>query len=101
LDWMKNNGYPEPPRSACVYCPFHSNTEWRRLRNEEPLEFKKAITFDSLLRRAYKQSDKITKMEVFLHRSCRPLDQVDFDNDEDKGQQVWDFQAECEGMCGI
>lgn len=101
LKWMKDNGYPEPPRSACVYCPFHSNTEWRRLRDEEPEEFQKAIVFDSLLRRAYKQSDDVMKMEVYLHRSCKPLSEIDFDSDEQKGQQVWDFQAECEGMCGV
>ena len=42
LRWMAANGYPTPPRSACSYCPFHSDAEWRRLRTEEPLEFEKA-----------------------------------------------------------
>jgi hypothetical protein len=41
------------------------------------------------------------KMEVYLHNSCKPLDQIDFDSDEDKGQMTWDFKAECEGMCGV
>jgi len=101
LDWMKENGYPEPPRSACVYCPFHSDTEWRRLKDEEPQEFKRAIDFDTQIREATAKHYKSFRMEIFLHKSCKPLDQVDFDNDEDKGQQVWDFQAECEGMCGV
>ena len=39
-------------------------------------------------------------MEVFLHRSCKPLDEIDFDTDEDKGQQIFDFKNECEGLCG-
>jgi hypothetical protein len=101
LQWMKDNGYPEPPRSACVYCPFHSNTEWRRLRDEEPHEFTRAVAFDKELRQAHTQHNSTIKMTVYLHNSCQPLDEIDFDNDEDKGQQVWDFQAECEGMCGI
>lgn len=100
LDWMLNNGYPEPPRSACVYCPFHSDKEWRRLRDEEPHEFAKAVDFDHKLREIAKK-DRVLKMTVFLHGSCKPLDEIDFDSDEQKGQQVWDFQAECEGMCGI
>jgi hypothetical protein len=29
LDWMKDNGYSKPPRSACTFCPFHSMKEWR------------------------------------------------------------------------
>lgn len=98
--WMKKNGYPEPPRSACYYCPFHSNDEWRRLRNDEPKYFQKAIEFDSQVRELSKQ-DKGMKMTAFLHRSCKPLGEIDFDNDEDKGQETWDFMSECEGMCGV
>lgn len=100
LDWMRNNGYPEPPRSACVWCPFHSDTEWRRLRDEEPKEFARAIEFDEKIR-ALGLKDRAMNMRVYLHNSCRPLKEIDFDSDEQKGQQVWDFQAECEGMCGI
>ena len=101
MEWMLQHGYPEPPRSACVYCPFHSDTEWRRLRDEEPQEFQKAIEFDKQLRQAHKNHNKRLKMEVYLHNSCKPLDEIDFDSDEQKGQMVWDFQAECEGMCGL
>ena len=101
IKWMIDNGYPIPPRSACVYCPFHSDSEWRRLRDEEPDEFAKAVKFDDDLRTAHRDHNPTMNMTVYLHNSCKPLDQVDFDNDEDKGQQVWDFQAECEGMCGV
>ena len=97
---MLDNGYPEPPRSACVYCPFHSDKEWRRLRDKEPHEFAKAIKFDKEIRNLSKMDSQL-KMEVYLHSSCRPLDEIDFDSDEDKGQQVWDFKSECEGMCGV
>lgn len=101
LDWLKQNDYPTPPRSACYYCPFHSNTEWRRLRDEEPHEFRLAIEFDKLLRMTHRYHNKRMKMEVYLHNSCKPLDEINFDSDEQQGQQVWDFNAECEGMCGI
>lgn len=101
LDWMKQNGHPEPPRSACVYCPFHSDTEWRRLRDNEPDEFLRAIDFDKKLREIHKNHNKNLNMEVYIHNSCKPLDEIDFDSDEQKGQIVWDFQAECEGMCGV
>ena len=100
LEWMRINGYPEPPRSACVWCPFHSDAEWRRLRDDEPYEFQRAIDFDHKIRQVAKK-DTALKMDVFIHNSCKPLDEIDFDSDEQKGQQVWDFQAECEGMCGI
>lgn len=25
LNWMAKQGYPKPPRSACIGCPYHSN----------------------------------------------------------------------------
>ncbi len=99
LAWMKKLGYPEPPRSACVYCPFHSDAEWRRIKSV-PQEWSKAVTFDKELRSRFKNEDKIMRMEVFLHDSMVPLDQVDFSTDEDHGQQVM-FGNECEGMCGV
>jgi hypothetical protein len=36
----------------------------------------------------------------FLHDSLKPLSEVDFSTDEDRGQQVL-FANECEGMCGV
>jgi hypothetical protein len=100
-EWMSENGYPEPPRSACYYCPFHSDEEWRRLRDDDPDYFQQAIQFDKQIRQNFKEYDKGMRMEVYLHNSCKPLDQIDFDSDEDKGQMVWDFRSECEGMCGV
>jgi hypothetical protein len=35
LDWMKDNGYSKPPRSACTFCPFHSMKEWRELKKNK------------------------------------------------------------------
>ena len=101
LQWMKDNNYPEPPRSACFYCPFHSDDEWRRLRNDEPKHFQEAIEFDDKIRKIYKEANPSMNMEVYLHNSCKPLSEIDFDNDVDKGQLTWDFKAECEGMCGV
>lgn len=101
IEWMRQNNYPTPPRSACFYCPFHDDTEWRKLRNEEPEAFQQAVQFDKEIRKAYKDNDPTMKMEVYLHKSCLPLSEVDFDNDEDKGQLNFNFINECEGMCGI
>ena len=101
IKWMVDKGYATPPRSACYFCPFHDNNEWRRMRDEDPEHFQKAIEYDQKLRQAFIDHDKFMKMKVYLHRSCKPLGEIDFDNDEDKGQQVWDFHSECEGMCGV
>lgn len=101
LRWMKAHGYPEPPRSACAYCPFHSDAEWRRLRDEEPEAFAEAVRVEKALQATHDRI-KTNRMKgtAYLHDSLVPLDQVDFSTDEDHGQQVM-FNNECEGMCGV
>lgn len=97
--WMKSHGYPEPPRSACVFCPFHHDSEWRRLKNNEPAEFENAVQFERAIQKA-KASSQNFASTPFLHRSCIPLDQVDFSRDTDRGQMTM-WNEECEGMCGV
>jgi hypothetical protein len=99
LRWMEKHGYPKPPRSSCVYCPYHSDKEWRRLRDEEPAEWQKAIKFDEDYRKV-KQTCRNMAGQPYLHNSLVPLKDVDLRTDEDHGQQVM-FGNECEGMCGV
>ena len=99
LEWMETHGYPQPPRSACVFCPFHSNAEWRRLKDEEPEQFERAVQFE-LVVQAGKAKTCNFASTPFLHRSCVPLDEVDLRTDRDHGQ-LYLWQDECEGMCGV
>ena len=89
LQWMRRHGYPEPPRSACIGCPFRKNEEWRLLTAEEMQD---AIEVDRAIRNA-------RDVEQFMHRSLVPLEEADIRSDEDKGQM--NFINECEGMCGV
>ena len=94
LEWMEEKGYPKPPRSACWFCPYHSNTEWRRLRDEEPKEFAKAVDLDKRIRGGVHNA----KSTLYLHRSLKPLDEVDLSTDVERGQTtLWD--DECDGLC--
>jgi hypothetical protein len=99
LQWMEDNGYPKPPRSACVFCPYHSDNEWRRLRDEEPEEWSRAVKFERDLQEVKRQTDNMRGVP-FLHNSLVPLDQVDLETDVEKGQGLL-WGNECEGMCGV
>jgi hypothetical protein len=102
VSWMCDKGFPEPPRSACVYCPFHNNAEWRRLKNDEPEAFERAVKFEKDIQAAKSRGDMHADSIPFLHRSCKPLDTIDFRNDIDRGQMLLDgFEDECDGMCGV
>ncbi|GAA5124585.1 hypothetical protein JIN84_12875 [Luteolibacter yonseiensis] len=99
LEWMEAKGYPHPPRSSCIYCPFHNNGEWRRLRDEEPEEWQRAILFERDLQLVKGGTGNMSAIP-FLHRSGVPLSEVDLSTDEERGQGYFDFQSECEGFCG-
>jgi len=105
LKWMQDHNYPIPPRSACLYCPFHSDKEWRRLRDQEPEEFARAVQFEKDLQAVKAKTDN-QRGVPFLHPSLVPLDQVDLSTDIERGQlSLWleeqSFGNECEGMCGV
>lgn len=100
LEWMKNHNFPVPPRSACVYCPYHSDNEWRRLKKEAPADFAKAVQFEKDYNDVRSKCHAYRGGKIFLHPSRIPLDQVDFRTDEDHGQQTM-FGNDCTGLCGV
>ena len=93
IAWMERNGYPRPPRSACVGCPYHSDKEWKRIK-DSPVDWADAVGFE---RKANAQCGY--RDQVFLHASRKPLDEVDFSTAEDHGQLS--MLDECDGMCGV
>lgn len=99
LRWLERHGYPAPPKSSCIGCPFHDNALWRDMKINRPQEFADAVEIDLLMRPAGPGFKALSK-KAYLHRSCQPLDQVNFDNAEDRGQLNL-FINECEGMCGV
>ena len=95
LHWMESHGFPRPPRSACVMCPYHSNKEWRALTEYERAY---AIGFEDRyreIRREIGEND-----QRFVHSSCVPLSQVDLTESKDLKHPDL-FGNECEGMCGV
>ena len=101
LRWMEARGFPTPPRSACTYCPFHSDHEWKRLKNDEPSAFADAVQFEKDLQHLHQVTHANGKIrgKIFLHNSLVPLGEIDFSEDTKQGNL--NFHNECEGMCGV
>lgn len=101
MEWMKAHGYPSPPRSACTYCPYHSNREWRRLRDEDAQSWQDAIQYEKRLQAAAAQVPRLDGVP-YLHPQRVPLDQVDLRDPLEGTPMLWnDMQNECAGMCGV
>jgi hypothetical protein len=101
LTWMKEKNFPTPPRSACVFCPFHDDREWSLLKDTDPDGFARAVAFEKNFQAAAKQVETWRGVP-FLHRSCKPIEEVDFRPEANRlGQLNFSFGNECEGMCGV
>lgn len=100
LEWMQAKGFPKPPRSACIYCPYHSNAEWRNLKDSEPDEWAKAVQFEKDWQAIKTQTGRNGGVP-YLHASLKPLDQVDLSTEEERGQTLLNWGNECEGLCGV
>jgi hypothetical protein len=93
IAWLEAHGFPIPRKSACLGCPYHSNTEWRAIR-ENVEEWADVIDFDERIRNRGGH-----RGTLYVHRTCKPLAEVDLSTAEERGQLNW--INECEGICGV
>lgn len=108
---------PHPvERSACVYCPCHSDTEWVRLRDHDPEAWVRAVELDAAMRRPGAACLRGLDGTPYLHRSLLPLADAPIDAGAAReaasreaasrqGQMFADDDPtlgidECVGMCG-
>jgi hypothetical protein len=103
LTYLADKVPHQTPRSACVFCPYHSDAEWFRLREADPVGWNRAIQIDRALRDGQSVVNQNMRQAIFLHRSCQPLYQVTFDTRPTRRdlQMSMSFAAVCEGVCGV
>lgn len=101
LTWLAEHGNVphEVPRSACVYCPMHDDAEWLRVK-AVPEDWAKAVAVDESLRIQGNVVNRNMDAEMFLHRSCKPLVQIEF-KPREKTQTSIPFYRDCLGVCGV
>ncbi len=81
--YLRTHGFEATPKSACIGCPYHSNTYWRDMRDHRPTEWADAIAFDHAIRHGAARANangKPLRGQAFLHRSCVPLNQAPIDH---------------------
>lgn len=93
IAYVERAGLGTPAKSSCIGCPFHDNGTWLDMKKNDPQSWADAVYMDKKIRRMPK-----LKGEVYLHRTCLPLDEVNLGEDQ---MSLDDFTNECEGFCGI
>jgi hypothetical protein len=68
IAYLTHHGWTSVAKSACTFCPYRGNAEWRRMRASDPRSWSEAVAFDEAYRRgAGMVADR------YLHISCQPL----------------------------
>ena len=96
---IKDLGWAVPAKSACIACPFRSDSSWARLKNQDPDAWADAVDFDEKLRWPHGKGRinwgvsggeqfpvepsklKGSLFPAFVHSSCKPLGEIDFKDD--------------------
>lgn len=108
IAWLAARGLRIPPKSACTFCPYHDDALWRDMQLHDQESFAGAAQVDAAIRngvRDHKNGQPLSPAKWFLHRSLKPLAEIDFRSAEEAGQKrlvdEQGFAVECEGMCGV
>lgn len=96
IKWLNKFGW-DAPKSACIGCPYHSDAMWRDMRDNDPVSWNDAIQIDLSIR----DGGSKWRHKKFMHRSLKPLTEVDLSTPSDRGQVEFGFVQECDGMCGV
>mgnify|MGYP000297560242 CR=1 FL=1 len=65
------------------------------MKTKRAEEVAEAVDVDKQVRTITRKEDE----HIYIHRSCKPLDEVEF-NKKETDKQLDMFNNECEGMCG-
>ena len=91
-----------PGKSSCIGCPYHHNDQWKNMQKNYPVDFEDACEVDDKIRHGLKN----TTAELFLHKSAKPLRDINFLEPKKQASlfgETFDeeFADECEGLCGV
>jgi hypothetical protein len=82
VSYLREHGFGDTVKSACVGCPFSGNARLRWIRDTDPDAWADLVAFDRQIRNGSPRAiaeGKPLRGQFFVHRSLKPLDQVDLD----------------------
>ena len=85
INYLRDHGWGDVIKSACLGCPYHGNAEWREIRDNRPDEWADVVAFDKAIRNGYPRANakgQELRDEFYLHPSLLPLDEAPIDKPE-------------------
>lgn len=89
--WLEAHGLEVPPKSACVFCPYHSLSQWRETRAVSA-DWNRAVEVDELIRNGD------NGVLNFLNAKAIPITKLKLETPEELGQMTF---FDCSGTCWL
>ena len=67
--WLERNELEVPPKSACVFCPYHSRSSWKELKRAGGTDWEEAVIADEEVRNIAARNG----LTLYLHPYRKPL----------------------------
>ena len=91
---LERRGWPEPPKSACAFCPYHTKAHWREMKRQGGADWRRALQADEEVRNMRDQH------WLYVHRACVPLAEA-VELPEDSGQLRLGADGCDDGVCWV
>lgn len=97
IEFLKEHGYENTPKSSCIVCPFKSNKQWREMKKNKPEEFRLAVDFEKKVNEHLAAFPKTKDFKYYLHKDGLPLEKADLEIVSKK--EALDNQQEIDFTC--
>lgn len=88
IQWIQDNGFPIPPKSACVQCPYRTDEAWLDMMLNHPQDWQEACRIDDFMRTNAREISKDMpnrsygeklRGTPYIHERCIPLRDITAD----------------------
>ena len=90
ISWLMAHGLEVPPKSACVFCPYHTLGHWKAMKAEGGADWTLSVAVDEGVRH------NRPGHELFVHPARRPLAEA-VRIPEDAGGRQLELDLPCDG----
>ena len=90
VQWLQERGLEVPPKSACVFCPYHSGQQWRNLKARGGPDWEHAAAVDESIR------DRRPGYRIYVNNRLMPLERA-VRVPEDEGARQLELEVPCDG----
>ena len=92
ITWLESHSLDVPPKSACVFCPYHSAQQWKNLKRQGGPDWEHALEIDKTIREGRSRQG----FDLYVHPSRMPLEEA-VRIPEDVGAQQLELETPCDG----